>query len=104
MKPMKSLQTCVLFALSLALLSPAVPSAQVYDSSEKPELDPAGIPKYEAPLVIPPAMPRTGKVKVKGGKNIDYYEIAQRQFQQQILPLSCNQRGGRYRISLFRSG
>jgi bilirubin oxidase len=39
------------------------------------------------PLIIPPAMPRTGKIKIPGGnKNIDYYEIAVRQFQQQILP------------------
>ena len=38
------------------------------------------------PLIIPPAMPRSGKIKVKGGKNIEYYEIAVRQFQQQILP------------------
>ncbi|MBW7885931.1 MAG: multicopper oxidase domain-containing protein [Caldilineaceae bacterium] len=49
-------------------------------------LDPAAIPKYISPLVIPPAMPRIGKLKVRGGKNIDYYEIAVRQFQQQILP------------------
>jgi hypothetical protein len=25
-------------------------------------------------------MPRAGKVQVKGGRNIDYYEIAMRQF------------------------
>jgi FtsP/CotA-like multicopper oxidase with cupredoxin domain len=37
-------------------------------------------------MLIPPAMPRTSKIKVKGGKNIDYYEIAVRQFAQQILP------------------
>jgi spore coat protein A len=49
-------------------------------------LDPAGIPKFVQPLVIPPAMPRTNKVKQKGAKNIEYYEIAVRQFQQQILP------------------
>jgi len=51
-------------------------------------LDPETIPKYQTPLVIPPAMPRTGKITVRGGKNIDYYEIAVRQFQQQILPPS----------------
>jgi spore coat protein A len=39
------------------------------------------IPKYQMPLVIPPAMPKTG---TRGGG--DYYEIAVRQFQQQILP------------------
>ncbi len=49
-------------------------------------LDPTSIPKYVAPLVIPPAMPRTSKLTVRGGKNVDYYEIAVRQFQQQILP------------------
>jgi bilirubin oxidase len=49
-------------------------------------LDPAAISKYATPLIIPPAMPRTSKINVKGGKNIDYYEIAVRQFQQQILP------------------
>ena len=49
-------------------------------------LDPASITKYATALLIPPAMPRAGKVKVKGGKNIDYYEIAMRQFHEQILP------------------
>jgi spore coat protein A, manganese oxidase len=50
-------------------------------------LPPGSIPKYVTPLVIPPAMPRTAKLQVPGGnKNIDYYEIAVRQFRQQILP------------------
>lgn len=49
-------------------------------------LDPTTIPKYQTPLLIPPAMPRLGQIKVKGNKDIDYYEIAVRQFQQQILP------------------
>jgi spore coat protein A len=49
-------------------------------------LDPTTISKYVSPLVIPPAMPTAGKVKQKMAKNIDYYEIAMRQFQQQILP------------------
>src|SRR3989337_2905268 len=49
-------------------------------------LDPIYISKYAMPLVIPPAMPRTTKIVQPGGKNIDYYEIAVRQFQQQILP------------------
>ncbi len=49
-------------------------------------LDPTLIPKYQTPMVIPPAMPRTTKIKQKMAKNIDYYEIAVRQFQQQILP------------------
>jgi spore coat protein A, manganese oxidase len=49
-------------------------------------LDPADIPKYATPLLIPPAMPKAGEIKAKGGGTIDYYEIAVRQFQQQILP------------------
>jgi len=40
-------------------------------------LDPNSIPKFTAPLVIPPAMPSTRP---------DYYEIAVRQFRQQVLP------------------
>jgi spore coat protein A len=49
-------------------------------------LDPTSIPKYVDPLVIPPPMPITSVIKQKGGKNIDYYEIAVREFDQQILP------------------
>src|ERR1041385_4806729 len=49
-------------------------------------LDPTFIPKYLSPLVIPPEMPRTSKVVQKKTKNISYYEIAVRQFPQQILP------------------
>ncbi|MHC4623261.1 MAG: multicopper oxidase family protein [Planctomycetota bacterium] len=49
-------------------------------------LDPLSIPQYVDPLVIPPAMPRTSKIKRRKAKNIDYYEIAVRQFEQQILP------------------
>lgn len=44
-------------------------------------LDPSLVPKYVSPLVKPPAMPSSGG----GGQ---YYEIAMRQFQQQILPPS----------------
>jgi spore coat protein A, manganese oxidase len=49
-------------------------------------LDPRSITKFVTPLLIPPVMPRAGKIKGKAGKNIDYYEISMRQFQQQILP------------------
>ena len=49
-------------------------------------LDPLGVPKYRTPLLVPPVMPRAGTVKLKGGKNADYYEISMRQFAQQILP------------------
>lgn len=49
-------------------------------------IDPSRIPKFVDPLVIPPAMPKTGTFKTRTGKIGDYYEIAVRQFQQQILP------------------
>jgi bilirubin oxidase len=66
--------------LSLSGLGTRVASAQIPGGS----LDPTLITKYQLPLVIPPAMPRTFKQGIPG--NIDYYEIAVRQFQQQILP------------------
>jgi FtsP/CotA-like multicopper oxidase with cupredoxin domain len=49
-------------------------------------LDPTNIPRFVTPLLVPPAMPRADKIKVRGGKNVDYYELAVRQFPQQILP------------------
>ncbi len=45
-------------------------------------LDPTTIPKYKNSLSIPQAMPKSGTI----GGSIDYYQIAARQFQQQILP------------------
>jgi FtsP/CotA-like multicopper oxidase with cupredoxin domain len=44
-------------------------------------LPPALIPKFVTPLVIPPAMPRSGT-----DATVDYYRIGVRQFRQQILP------------------
>ncbi len=49
-------------------------------------LAPGDIPKFSTPLLIPPVMPKAGMIKLRGGKNADYYEISTRQFQQQILP------------------
>jgi FtsP/CotA-like multicopper oxidase with cupredoxin domain len=49
-------------------------------------LDPHTVPKYVTPMLIPPVMPRAGKIKQRGGKNVDYYEISMKQFSQQILP------------------
>ncbi len=55
-------------------------------------LDPLDVPKYVTPLVIPPAMPRTAKLSgAMGKKGTDYYEIAVRQFRQQILPPTFDQ-------------
>ncbi len=50
-------------------------------------LDPMSIPKYQEPLVIPPAMPRTQVINQQG-KQVDYYEIVVKQFQQYILPMA----------------
>ena len=49
-------------------------------------LDPASVPKYQTPMLIPPVMPRAGTVKNMMGKNADYYEISMKQFPQQVLP------------------
>lgn len=82
----KKLFTVAVVFLSLALVFSAGPI--LADALPGGTLDPTYIPKYETPLVIPPAMPMTGTVKVKGGKNVEYYEIAVRQFGQYILPES----------------
>jgi FtsP/CotA-like multicopper oxidase with cupredoxin domain len=52
-------------------------------------LDAGAIPKFVTPLVIPPAMPLTSRPPQLKRKPIDYYEIAVRQFEQQILPASA---------------
>ena len=49
-------------------------------------LNPTSLPKFVTPMVIPPAMPRTSTFPAEGGQSGDYYEIAVRQFAQQILP------------------
>ncbi|HET9608080.1 MAG TPA: multicopper oxidase [Acidimicrobiales bacterium] len=49
-------------------------------------LDPAGVPKYQVPMLVPPVMPRAGTLVQRGGKPVDSYEISVRQFPQQILP------------------
>jgi spore coat protein A, manganese oxidase len=54
-------------------------------------LDPASVPQFVTPLVIPPAMPRTAKLKVPGSKQVDYYEIAVREFRSR----SCRQGSAR---------
>jgi bilirubin oxidase len=50
-----------------------------------PTLDPTTVPKFVTPLVIPPAMPLTSTL-VEAGRQVRYYEIAMRQFVQQVLP------------------
>ena len=43
-------------------------------------LDPATVPKFVTPLLIPPVMPRAGTITRRGGKPADYYEISVKQF------------------------
>lgn len=49
-------------------------------------LNPASIPQYTSELLIPAVMPRTSTIPLPTGEMADYYEIAVRQFKQQILP------------------
>jgi FtsP/CotA-like multicopper oxidase with cupredoxin domain len=59
--------------------APAAPAAG-------PLLDAADIPQFATPLLVPPAMPRAAKIRTARGRNVDFYDIAVRQFDQQILP------------------
>ena len=61
--------------------------AALAGSLSGPTLPGGDIPKYQQPLIVPPAMPRTAILR-QGGRNVDYYEIAVRQFAQQVLPAS----------------
>jgi spore coat protein A len=70
---------CLTIATLIAI--PAVASAQLPGGT----LDPSAVPKFETPLLIPPAMPLTGVIR-ENRQRIEYYEIAVRQFEQQILP------------------
>ncbi|MGQ7960535.1 multicopper oxidase family protein [Pseudomonas sp. SP16.1] len=49
-------------------------------------LDPVLVAKFQTPLLIPPVMPKAARFIQMGGKRVDYYEVALRQFSQQILP------------------
>jgi len=76
--------TCVM-AFSIALHSSPIWAAVPGGTQ-----DPTQIPKYQLPLVIPPAMPRSSVI-YSDHQPIDYYEIAMRQFRQQILPPPFNE-------------
>jgi len=63
---------------SLALADCPAGEVPAFEGSDTCILDPGAIPKYEIPLVIPPVMNTTGMA--------DTYDIAVREFNQQILP------------------
>jgi spore coat protein A len=71
-----------LIGAGLALQSKAKTTDQKFRIQQIPggTLDPLSVPKFVEQLVVPPAMPG------KSNKNKDMYDIAVRQFQQQILP------------------
>src|SRR4029450_3867390 len=56
-------------------------------------LPPGSIPEDVTPLVIPPAMPRSAGLPTPGARSVDYYEIAVRQFQPNILPAATRHIG-----------
>jgi hypothetical protein len=76
----------VLVTLSCVLVWP-VPSVRA-TAIPGGTLDPTSVPKYWSSLIIPPAMPKAGEIDLPDGRKTDYYEIAVRQFQQDILPSS----------------
>lgn len=73
------------FALGFCLMyatgsfAQGLPTVPAFPGADYNVLDPAAIPKYVQPLVIPPVMPKSRGLKVD-------YNIAVRQFKQQILP------------------
>jgi len=62
------------------IMYPVEPTDEVTQQPEVKMLDPLSIPKFVTPLVIPPAMEPVNQGEVTE------YEIAVRQFEQQVLP------------------
>lgn len=75
-------KTQTLTGVSLMLILPWMGNA-AWAALPGGSLDPASIPKYAAPLFIPPTMPKADNGNTPG---IDYYKIAARQIKQQVLP------------------
>jgi len=69
----------LLLATAWALAAQAQPTIPAFDGADYDVLDPSAITKYVQPLVIPPVMPESTDPKAD-------YNIATRQFKQQILP------------------
>jgi len=84
-KSKESLRISILAGMMLVLLM--VNGEYAFAALPGGSLDPNGVTKFVTPLVKPPVFPRETKIKKRMMKNAEYYEIAVRQFQQQILPL-----------------
>jgi spore coat protein A, manganese oxidase len=72
----------VLSLAALALMVGCLASGALAEPLPGGSLNPDKIPKYTDPLFVPGTMPKTPTILT----GIDYYEIAVRQFQQQVLP------------------
>jgi len=75
---MKVRTRVMLMALAAVLVLPLVPPGALAAPVLGGSVDPTSIPKYVIPLVIPPVMNNNG--------TSEHYDIAVRQFKQQILP------------------
>lgn len=73
-------------ALAVGLIVFCSPLFSALAQQDNGTLDPTTIPKYVDQLPIPSVMPNSGNITQNGMKNAEYYEIAVRQFEQQILP------------------
>ena len=79
MKPMRiGLAVLLLATIGAATGFAACPGGQIKVQSGVCIIDGAAVPKYVTPLVIPPVMNNSGTA--------NNYDIAVRQFRQQILP------------------
>lgn len=74
-----------LYAAAPGSATVRAPVIQAVAVPTPPTLDLATLPRFAAPVVQPPAMPRAGRVR-HGGERVDVYRIALRQFEQQMLP------------------
>ncbi|HYN30622.1 MAG TPA: multicopper oxidase domain-containing protein [Dermatophilaceae bacterium] len=68
-----------------AVEAPQAPSGTA-DAEAPARLDAGSVPKFVAPLAVPPVMPRTGRVRLPGGAEGDLYEVSVRQLTAQVLP------------------
>ncbi|MDA8179300.1 MAG: multicopper oxidase family protein [Desulfobacteria bacterium] len=88
MKPMKvGLAVLLLATVGIGTGFAACPDGQIEVQTGVCVIDGAAVPKYVTPLVIPPVMKKGAEGEEgEDGGTADNYDIAVRQFRQQILP------------------